>query len=179
MNDLYNRYALALLDIAKEENRVEEYRQEVVSFLAVLKENPELSKILDSYNITNEEKLSLIDGKLGKFYSENIINYIKVILKNNRGYYLYSIFKETLMRFDDYLSIEQGTIYSTIPLSQKDILRVTEAIERNTGKKIILKNVIDSSIIGGIKVVLKNDIYDASILSRVDALKESLLKKGN
>lgn len=179
MNDLYNRYALALLDIAKEENRVEEYRQEVVSFLTVLKENPELSKILDSYNVTNEEKLNLIDGKLAKFYSENVINYIKVILKNNRGYYLYSIFKETLMRFDDYLLIEQGTIYSTISLTQKDILRVTEAIERNTGKKIILKNVIDHSIIGGIKVVLKNDIYDASILSRLDALKDSLLKKGN
>lgn len=178
MNDLYNRYALALLDIAKEENRVEEYRQEVVSFLTVLKENPELSRILDSYNVTNEEKLDLIDGKLAKFYSKNVINYIKVILKNNRGYYLYSIFKETLMRFDDYLLIEQGTIYSTIPLTQKDILRVTEAIERNTGKKIILKNVIDHSIIGGIKVVLKNDIYDASILSRLDALKDSLLKKG-
>ncbi len=179
MNDLYNRYALALLDIAKEENKVKEYRQEVVSFITVLKENPGLIKFLDSYNVTSNEKLELIDGKLAKFYSENIINYIKVILKNNRGYYLYSIFKETLMRFDDYLSIEQGIIYSTIPLTNKDMLKVTEAIERNTNKNVVLKNVIDPSIIGGIKVVLKNDIYDASILSRVDALKDSLLKKGN
>ena len=179
MNDLYNRYALALLDIAKEENKVKEYRQEVASFKTVLKENPEIIKILTSYNVTSEEKNDFIDGKLLKLYSESIINFIKVILKNNRGYYLYSIFKETLMRFDDYLSIEQGVIYSTIVLDEKDILKVTQAIERNTNKKVVLRNVIDPSIIGGIKVVLKNDIYDASVLSRVEALRDSLLKKGS
>lgn len=178
MNDLYNRYALALLDIAKEENKVKEYREEILSFKMVLKENPRLIKLFSSYNISIEDKNHLID-ELSKYFSENIINFIKVILKNDRAYFLYSIFKETLMRFDDYLLIEQGTIYSTIPLTKKDIEKISLAIEKNTHKKVVLKNVIDKSLIGGIKVVLKNDIYDASILSKVNALKETLLKKGN
>ena len=116
---------------------------------------------------------------LNKYYSKNLINFIKVVLKNGRAYYLTKIFKESLLIFDDYLKIEQGTIYSTIPLTKKDIEKVILAIERNTGKKVVLKNVIDKSLIGGIKVVLKNDIYDGSILSKISALKESLLKKGN
>lgn len=178
MNDLYNRYALALLSIAKDENKVQEYRDEILSFNMVLKENPSLIQVFSSYFVTEEEKEKVLDI-LNKYYSKNLINFIKVVLKNGRAYYLTKIFKESLLTFDDYLKIEQGTIYSTIPLTKKDIEKVILAIERNTGKKVVLKNVIDKSLIGGIKVVLKNDIYDASILSKISALKESLLKKGN
>ena len=41
MNDLYNRYALALLSIAKDENKVQEYRDEILSFNMVLKKRLE------------------------------------------------------------------------------------------------------------------------------------------
>lgn len=179
MNELYNRYALALLDLAKEENKVVEYRQEVDSLLTVIKDNPEIMKFFGSYYTSEEAKNALIDEKLSKYYSKNVINFIKVILKNNRSMYLYKIFKETLFRFDDYLNIEEGKIYSTLPLSKKDMDRIIEVIERNTDKKIVLTNVIDPKLIGGIKVVLKNDIYDASLVSQVDELKSRLLRKGS
>jgi F-type H+-transporting ATPase subunit delta len=179
MNELYNRYALALLDLAKEENKVVEYRQEVDSLLMVIKDNPEIMKFFGSYYTSEEAKNALIDEKLSKYYSKNVINFIKVILKNNRSMYLYKIFKETLFRFDDYLNIEEGKIYSTLPLSKKDMDRIIEVIERNTDKKIVLTNVIDPKLIGGIKVVLKNDIYDASLVTQVDELKSRLLRKGS
>ncbi|MFA7221992.1 MAG: F0F1 ATP synthase subunit delta [Bacilli bacterium] len=179
MNELYNRYALALLDLAKEENKVVEYRQEVDSLLTVIKDNPEIMKFFGSYYTSEEAKNALIDEKLSKYYSKNVINFIKVILKNNRSMYLYKIFKETLFRFDDYLNIEEGKIYSTLPLSKKDMDRIIEVIERNTDKKIVLTNVIDPKLIGGIKVVLKNDIYDASLVTQVDELKSRLLRKGS
>src|SRR5574344_2683810 len=126
MNELYNRYALALLDLAKEENKVVEYRQEVDSLLTVIKDNPEIMKFFGSYYTSEEAKNALIDEKLSKYYSKNVINFIKVILKNNRSMYLYKIFKETLFRFDDYLNIEEGKIYSTLPLSKKDMDRSEE-----------------------------------------------------
>src|SRR5574344_200204 len=179
MNELYNRYALALLDLAKEENKVVEYRQEVDSLLTVIKQNPEIMKFFGSCYTSEEAKNALIDEKLSKFYSKNVINFIKVILKNNRSMYLYKIFKETLFRFDDYLNIEEGKIYSTIPLSKQDMDRIIEVIERNTDKKIVLTNVIDPKLIGGIKVVLKNDIYDASLVTQVDELESRLLRKGS
>ena len=83
MNELYNRYALALLDLAKEENKVVEYRQEVDSLLTVIKDNPEIMKFFGSYYTSEEAKNALIDEKLSKYYSKNVINFIKVILKND------------------------------------------------------------------------------------------------
>lgn len=179
MNELYNRYALAFLDLAKEEKKVSEFREEVASLRTVFKENVELITFLSSYNFKENEKFDFIDKNLSKYYSDETINYVKIIIHHRRSNLLYKIFNETLMRFDDYLNIERGTVYSTMPLSPNEIKRLTEVIEKNSGKKIELHNVIDASLIGGIKVVLKNDIYDASIKSKIISLRQSLLKGGN
>jgi F-type H+-transporting ATPase subunit delta len=179
MNELYNRYALALLDLAKEENKVEDFQKEVSSLKTVFKDNPEFIEFLNSYNFDEKTKFDFIDKNLGKPYSPELINYIKIIVHHRRGGLIYKIFNETLMRFNDYLNIEHGTIYSTIPLDKKEMERIVAVIEKNTSKRVELKNVIDPSLIGGIKVVLKNDIYDASIKSKIVNLKQTLLKGGN
>ena len=179
MNELYNRYALALLELAKEANKVEDFRKEVSSLTTVFKENPEFIEFLSSYNFKEDDKYAFVDKNVGKFYSAELVNYIKIIIRHHRSSLIYKIFKETLMRFDDYLSIERGKVYSTVPLDNKELDRLKKVIEKNTGKKIELINVLDESLIGGIKVVLKNDIYDASIKSKVVKLKEMLLKGGN
>jgi ATP synthase, F1 delta subunit len=179
MNELYNRYALALLEIAKEEKKVEDYRDEVASLRLVFKGNPEFVHFLANFNFELDEKYSFIDKNLSKTYDDELIAYIKIIVRNGRANLLYKIFNETLMRFDDFLGIERGTIYSTYPLDSKDLYRIKDVIEKNTSKRIELNNIIDKDLIGGIKIVLKNDIYDASILSKVNGLKKALLKGGN
>jgi len=179
MNELYNRYALALLDLAKEENKVEQYRQEVASLRLVLKDNPDFSKLLASVTVSKEEKESVIDDCLKNNYSEIIINFFKVIVKNGRANFLYKIFNETLLRFEDELNIERGVVYSTIALSQEQIDKISDVIEKNCNKHVSLINKIDPGLIGGIKVVLRNDIYDASLKTKIESLKEALLKGGN
>ena len=42
-------------------------------------------------------------------------------------------------------------------------------------KRIELRIIVDESLIGGFKVYLKNDVYDASILRKVHNLKKKLL----
>lgn len=178
MNELYNRYAFALLDIAKEENKIKEFHDEILSLVTILKRNPEIAHLLGSYFVSSDEKETIVT-KVFSVFSTEVINFIRVIIKNGRAVYLYDIFKETLFRFDDYLGIERGIVYSTVPLDAKTIIKIKKSIENNTGKTIEIKNVIDPDLIGGIRVVLKNDIYDASIKNKVDALKSLLLAKGN
>lgn len=178
MNELFNRYAFGLLQVAIEEDKVSDYREEIVILRTVLKENKEFIKLLGSTQLEDDEPYKLIEKNFSKF-SPDIVSFMKVILKHGRSHYLYEIIKETQFRFDDYLNVERGTIYSRVPLSEKNIEKIKLAIEKHTKKRIELKNVIDEDIIGGIKVVLKNDLYDASIKTNIENLKAHLLKKGD
>ena len=175
-NSLSNRYAFALLEVAKEKNLVEEYRKDILSIYEALKANTDFARLLSATNIDKEERYRVIEKVLNKFDTE-IINYVKVIIKNNRGYYLTKILKETVYRFDDYLNIEEGKLITAYELTEDQIHKITASLEGVLNKKVSLKVIVDSSLIGGFKVMLKNDIYDATVIRKVHNIKKMLLKK--
>jgi len=173
-NRLYNEYAIAYLDLAKSINKVDSFYDELVDVYENIHENTMFLKLLNATNISKEKRYQIID-RVFKNNSTYLTNYIKVILKNNRSYYLYKILKETIYRFDDYLNIETGTIYSTYKLDKESKKRIIQALENHLNKKIYLKEVIDTNLIGGFRIVLKNDVYDSSVLRFVHNLKKKLL----
>ena len=173
-NTLFNRYALALLSVAKEENKVEEYRLYLKEIKEALDNNPTFIKLLGATNIKKSDRYLIIE-KVFAQYDSNIVNFIKVILKNNRSYYLRKIIKETIFRFDDYLNIEEGKLVSATKLSEEQIHKIEKALEKTLQTRIELRIIVDESLIGGFKVYLKNDVYDASILRKVHNLKKKLL----
>ena len=61
MDTVANRYAVALLSIAREEEKVQEYIDEVEQILEVLDQNDGFVRILKDYGLTNEEKKETID----------------------------------------------------------------------------------------------------------------------
>ncbi len=174
-NSLYNKYALALLNIAIEENQVSEYREDIKELTKILKKNKELIYLLANKVTTTEEAYNLIDRVFGDC-KKTLINFIKIIYKNSRSFYLYSIFKECLYRFDDYLKIERGTIYSSSKLDENSINKISKIIESKINKKIELESIIDPSLIGGFKIILKNDIYDTSINSQLESIKKIIME---
>ncbi len=174
-NSLYNRYALALLNIAIEEKKEEEYRSDVKELVKLLKNNRQFIYILSNKIATTEESYKLIDEVFSSCNS-NIKNFIKIIYKNGRAFYLYPIFKETLYRFDDYLKIERGTIYSSNKLTDETLNKISLIIGNKIDKKIELENQVDPTLIGGFKIILKNDIYDTSIASQIENIKKVILE---
>lgn len=107
---LYNNYAIALLEVAIEEGKVEEYRKEIKVLKEVFKTNFDYVRFLGDYNISLSEKYKTIDRSF-KNVNPSIISFIKIIVKNRRALFLAKIFKEAVYRFNDYLHIEEGKIY--------------------------------------------------------------------
>ena len=92
---LFNRYAIALLEIAIEQNKTEEFRKEVKILKNIFQNSPEFCEILCDVNIDLAKKYSMIDKILASVNSD-ILSFVKVIIKNNRAHYLYKIFKDTV-----------------------------------------------------------------------------------
>ncbi|MDD7616192.1 MAG: ATP synthase F1 subunit delta [bacterium] len=170
---LFNRYAIALLEIAIEQNKTEEFRKEVKILKNIFQNSPEFCEILCDVNIDLAKKYSMIDKILASVNSD-ILSFVKVIIKNNRAHYLYKIFKESLYRFDDYLEIQEGKLILSKEMSEEEKEKIIKSIEKNEGVRLELEEVIDPSILGGFIVTLKDNVYDASLKTKLQNLKESL-----
>lgn len=174
---LFNRYAVALVELSVERHKEVEYRNTVKVLKNILKENKEFSAILSDPNYSLKDKYKLID-KVFVNVQKDITSFIKIIINNGRAFYLYDIFKETLFRFDDFLQIEEGEIYLAEDMSDEDIDKIRLAIEKDIGKKVELDKVIDPSLIGGFKVKLKDGVYDSSISTKITKLRNTLINGG-
>lgn len=177
MDSLYSRYASALLSIAKEENNVEDYKSKIKMWRNLFLENKELLHLFSSYFIEKQEKEMIVD-QIFKDEDENIKNFVKIIIKNRRVSSIVKIFDEFIDECNEYLNILDGIVYSIKPLSTNQIESLRNNLEIRLNKKIELINLIDDRLIGGIKVVIKDQIFDGSVKNRMEKLKESLILGG-
>ena len=177
MDSLYSRYANALLSIAIEEDKIEFYKNEVKMLKELFKEDDGFIHLISSYFIEFSEKEKIID----KVYTnnENIKNFIKVIIRNNRATEIDKIFREFIKLCNEELKIKDGIIYSVNELTKDEIERIEKGISKKLNCTVELENYIDEKLIGGVKVIVEDKIFDGSVKNKLEKMKESLIKGGN
>ena len=174
MDSLYSRYANALLSIAIEEEKIEFYRNEIKEIRKSFLENEEIIHLLSSAFLEFGEKEDIIDNIYKG--NDNVKNFLKIIVRNRRTNYIIKIFNEFVKKCNELLGIKDGIVYSVNPLNKEDIERIELGIEKRLNVKVELENRIDERLIGGVKVIVEDKIFDGSIKNKVEKLKESLVR---
>ena len=175
MENVSSRYGLALYSLALDNNKVIEWQEEVKELNRVLKENPDFVMILGSNFLPFEERVKILNKSLVGV-NENIIALIVVVMENNRTSCLYDILESFNSYCNEYRGVSEGLVYSSDKLEQTVINQIEEKISKIEKRKVELKNIIDPTLIGGVKVVISDHIYDGSIKHHLEMMKKDLLK---
>ncbi|HLO25994.1 MAG TPA: ATP synthase F1 subunit delta [Geobacteraceae bacterium] len=177
-NTIARRYAKALVQLGAEEGAVEKFNTELTATCAVLADNPELGSIFRSpaYGIeAKREILRDIIGKLG--LSVIVANFLQLILDRNRLDFLPQI-AESYSAFADELSgVIRPTLSSGLPLQESQVREIKAALEKSTGKKVVLKVEVDANLIGGVVTTIGGTVYDGSVRTQLNKI-EDILQKG-
>ena len=177
MESLASKYAYAIVSIAKEENKCEEYKNALIMLLDVFRNEIETAKFLESYFISNEEKYKVIDESLRSINLPNFTNFIKLLTEKHLISKYKDIVKEAIVLLNESLNIEDGFVYSTSKLSEEKMNEIESVISKKLNQKVELKNIIDPRLIGGIKVVVHDHVFDGSIKHKIENLKENLKER--
>lgn len=177
MDLIVSRYASAIASIAKDENKCEQYKKAFASLLDTFNGNEQLVKFLESYFIKDEEKYKIIDELTASFKSDNLTNFLKLLTKKHLINKYKDIVKEINKLLNEQLQIEEGFVYSTSLLSEEQKTRIEEAISKKLNQKVELKNVIDERLIGGVRVVIHDHVYDGSIKYKLENLQNNLKER--
>ena len=175
MENVSSRYALALYSLADDLNKVESWQQEVKELKRIFKENTDFVIILGSSFLPIIERQEIMNKTL-KGVDEYIKALISVIMENNRTDLLFDVFDDFNTYCNEHRGIREGYIYSTLKLDEKVISEIEEKISKLENNKVELKNIVDPSLIGGVKIVVHDHIYDGSIKHHIEMMKKDLLK---
>ncbi len=168
-------YASAILEL--ESKSIKKIRLESMNLIEIIDSNPSLMEFLSSRNNSVESKEKFVDELFKSKINNSILVTIKLLINKNKANILKGILENVVSMCNDKLNIEEGNVYTTIKLTSKDIKELETKLSKKIQKEIYLKNKIDNFILGGIKVVVGDKVWDSSVVKKIQSLKEELKEK--
>ena len=174
MTSDYKNYALALFELAKEENKTDSFFEELTEIDKILSENKEYFKIFSSPAISEAQKTALIDEAfLG--IEPTIKKFMMFIAQKSA----LSIFPAVKKGFAELYYEDKGVLIahvtSAVSLSEEEKNKIIEKLSQKTGKKIELKLSVDKALIGGAVISYDGKCLDGSVKTKLSELKKCLI----
>jgi F-type H+-transporting ATPase subunit delta len=169
------RYAQAAFDLAKESGALDALEKDFAAFGAAWAESADLRTAARSPLIDPEEKSRALVAVAAKAGASKLgQNLIGVAAKNRRASDLPGIasaFRALLARERGARQIE---IISAKPLTPQEQSAIVDALTKSLGSKVQTETRVDESLIGGFVVRAGSRQFDASVKSKLDAMRLAL-----
>lgn len=176
MNQIAQTYAEALFSLGLEEKKLTKLQDEGKALSEIIHDNEDFLLLIDSRFMSREERQN-IASKILKDFDEDIVNFVKVLIANNRTNYIKDVLEAFNSLCNEYKGVKEGLIYSAFPLDKETINKIKNKISQIEGMDVELISRIDPSLIGGVKVVINSHVYDGSIKNQLEKMQIDLLGK--
>lgn len=171
------RYASALFQIALEKESLQAFEEDLKVVKQVFEENPKLAAMLNHPKISVNEKKSLVQSGFA-LLNPAVLNTLSLLIDRNRVDVINEMADEFTRLSNEKSGTEDGIVYSVRILSNEELNELSAAFAKKIGKKALrLENVIDQSLVGGVKIRIGNRIYDGSISGKLERIERTLVKR--
>jgi F-type H+-transporting ATPase subunit delta len=168
-------YARSLFEVARDQEKIDDVREQLTEFAEALEEDRSLSTFFFSPYFSTEEKKDglhkAIDGAEPIF-----LNFLELLLEKHRMPVIYRIRRDydELWREENKLLSVQVT--SAVELDEEIVKNLGDRIAEQTDRKIDLTTTVEPDILGGIVLRVGNSILDASIRNRLEQLRRQVAR---
>lgn len=175
MDAIASRYAESLFSLALEENDILAYQKDMALITEVFQSDAKLVQFFSHVAISDDAKMRLLEKSFKEQINQYVMNFLKLLVKKRRFKYILAITHEFELLCYAHFNIKVGTIWTAYELEENEVIKIEKAMSQKLNQKVQLKQIVDPSLIGGVKVEIENHVYDDSISSKLDALRSNLL----
>ncbi len=169
------RYARAILDFAVEKKKTDVVEKDMRAIVETIGGSKELREMLSSPVLKAEAKkkalLSVFKGC--DPVTEGLLN---LLFQNSRINLLNEVALKYIILNEELKGEGVAFVTTAVPLSGDLEKRVLKEVSKITGNKVVLKNKIDESIVGGFILRIGDLQYDASIANQLNTIKREFTK---
>ena len=173
MSRVAARYAKALIDISSELGKLDKVRDDINSFLSVLK-NRDFELMVKSPIIKPDKKQSIFDAILGKSLDEITMKFFSIVIRKGREAALPAIAKAFVQQYKKINQISTVKLTTATPMGD-DAVSAIKAKLAESGlleSNIDIQTETDEDIIGGFVIEFGDRLYDASVAHKLATLKK-------
>lgn len=170
------RYAKAFFLLAQEKNRLETLKTDIEKVLDTYTHSTEFVHLLESPVISTSKKAELITQIFKAEVNSVTLNFLLLILQNNREEYIPGICRNFLELIRKDQNIKLATLITATDIESKTIGKIKSLLEKQLKATVELTSQIDPEIIGGLILRIDDKQYDASITTKLKKIKQELLE---
>lgn len=168
---LARRYAKALLDLGRDNGTIELYGDHLQRVAA--RTGADILAFMKNPSFSGEERRGVLESLLVGA-DPTVQNFLRLLLDKGRMGALPDIARAYRDLADLEANRLRATVTTAVEIPHVLALEVKAALEKTTGKHIILETRVDPSLIGGMVVRVGSRLFDASLQTRLDELQLSL-----
>lgn len=166
-------YAEAVFRLAKEKQALTVW-SERLSLLSAIAADERVRTCLSDPETNASQKGELVSSLAGKALGDDEINLIRILAENGRLLLL----PEIATLFEELKGAEEGvkeaTIHSAYPLDDAQLATLLVELEARFASKLKAEVAVDQSLIGGVKIVVGDQVLDMSVRGKLEALESAL-----
>jgi F-type H+-transporting ATPase subunit delta len=171
------RYAVALADVVEKSPESEIIKTELKQWETMMTANADLMNAFRNPAINHATKEKILEDLLERAKpSRTTANFLRVLLRNNRLTELAQINHRFTAVLEERSGAVSAKVISARPLSVEEQAELQNNLRRLTGKNVSLNFDIDQSIIGGVVTKIGSTVYDGSVKTQLENLKEQMIR---
>jgi ATP synthase F1 delta subunit len=173
MEEIAQVYARSLFEVASEQGKLDEVRDELGAFADALHDNRDMQVFLFSpYFSTEEKKDGLQRAVTGA--DPTFQNFLEALIERHRTPAIFRIRAQFNAMWEEENRLLPVQVTSAIELEPDVVNSIGERIGRQTGRTVELSHRVDPDILGGIVLRVGNSVLDASIRNRLNQLRKQV-----
>lgn len=170
------RYGTALADVVLKSGETATVTSELEAWKDIFNSNAELRSAFANPAISHIDKEKVLNSLIEKAKpTKTTANFLRVLLKNGR----LTEIAEINDRFGSVLEERSGHVAAQVTsareLSAEQKNELKANLEKLTGKQVQLRFGIDKDIIGGVVTRVGSTVYDGSVRTQLENLKQELI----
>jgi len=166
-------YAEAVFRLGRESSKLADWSG-WLGRLSLIANESAMQDCFGNPKLSSRQVTDLVVGVLGVEAPQALSRFIEVLAENGR----LALLPEIQSLFEELKSEEEGVkeahIISAFPMDDAQVKQVMPVLEQHFSSKLKPRVTVEPSLIGGIKVVVGDEVFDASVRGQLDAMAVAL-----
>lgn len=142
--------------------------------LAAIAANDQLIQFADHPKVTDDQVFDVITGVVKQSLPEAGKNFLRTVIENGR----LAALPEVALQFRALVNAQQGSsdaiVYSAFDIDAAALAELSGVLEKRFGRKLHPQVVLQPELIGGVRVVVGDEVMDTSIKARLEQMRVAL-----
>lgn len=172
------RYAAALADVVVERGESAEVQNELSRWESMMASSPALLEVFRNPTIPYDQKRNVLDALIARTHVRTITaNFLQVLLRNQRLTDLGEINGRFARELDERSGVVVAHVSTARPVPPTVQEGLSVRLSGLTGRRVKLQFSVDEDLIGGVSTRIGSTIYDGSVRTQLQQIRERMVGK--